>query len=543
MRFVFWQNVISIHQSAFIRALAENNDVSLVVEKKIDNSRKSDGWSVPSMGNAKIVINPSDDDLKALLASSHTEHVFSGIDAFPLVYRAFKTAVSLNLEVSVMAEPYQWQGFKGILRRLKYALLYLRYGSHIKHFFATGQTGIDSYQKAGFPLYKLHQWGYFTEQKVNDVDIKNEGSLPNLIFIGKIDARKNILSLAEVAMSHTDLFGKFYILGTGPLESELKRIIENNSKIEFVGPVPNNQIATYLHKSDLLVLPSLFDGWGAVVNEALSQGVRVLCSNRCGASVLLDDSQLGGVFNLSEEDDLERQLTKWLGYGKLTSSQRKDISEWSKRNISGRAAASYFEDIEQDKVIKAPWLTPPVLTYINLIYVGRLDANKNIINLLSRFDDFGQNIRQFTVVGDGPLMPELTKLALNNRKIVVKGRLSNDDSVKEMGYNDYLVLPSLYDGWGAVVNEALTQGTRVLCSKECGASILLDGKSRGESFKRENMIEIIKKWCSEDSVSSINRKEIRNWSLSCITGVVAADYFVKIFKGDNIKAPWIANEI
>lgn len=36
---------------------------------------------------------------------------------------------------------------------------------------------------------------------------------------------------------------------------------------------------------------------------------------------------------------------------------------------------------------------------------------------------------------------------------------------------DYLILPSLYDGWGAVVNEGLQSGCKVLVSKDCGASI------------------------------------------------------------------------
>ncbi len=76
-----------------------------------------------------------------------------------------------------------------------------------------------------------------------------------------------------------------------------------------------------MDKCDLLILPSIFDGWGAVVNEALGRGMRVLCSNGCGSSVLLDGEQRGSVFNL-EANDFELHLVKWLKKGKVSEEER-----------------------------------------------------------------------------------------------------------------------------------------------------------------------------------------------------------------------------
>jgi len=360
MRFVFWQNVVSIHQSAFIKALAMENDVTLVAAEEIDAQRRREKWNVPSMGNAKVVLNPDDGIINRLIDEPDAEHVFSGINAYPMVYKAFKRAVKLGHQVSVMAEPYEWDGLKGKLRQLMYRWLFIRYGKHIKHFFATGNMGVLCYKKSGFPEQKIHQWGYFTEQ--------------------------------------------------------VKGIIDNNT----------------------------------------------------------------------EESNCYTQ-----SYG------------------------------------------------VKLLYVGRIDQNKNILPLLKRFNEYGKNVSLFTIVGDGPLMNELETLAILNPKIKLLGRLSNEEACRVMASHDYLILPSLYDGWGAVVNEALSVGTAVLCSEACGASILLDGGVRGETFTQDSMTRIINQRCGHGPLSQCQRQAIKNWALEHISGTVASDYFLKTINGNAVRVPWI----
>lgn len=357
MKFVFWQNVISIHQSAFIKALAKNNTVILVTAEDITDQRKADGWSIPDMGCATVIVAPSQAKIEELLTQQDTKHVFSGIDAYPMVYSALKKAIVKKCDISVMMEPYQWQGVKGFLRRCKYAFYALRYGMSINHIFATGNLGIRAFRKAGFPEKKLHQWGYFTEQSIANARIQN--MKPKLIFVGSIDKRKNILALVAAANKCRDLYDEFLIVGGGPLENELKEAIYKNNKIHYLGRIHNEAVAPLIAACDLLVLPSLFDGWGAVVNEALSQGTRVLCSDNCGAATLLDNEKRGGVFDLNDKDSLSNELNKWLSKGALTTEERNDIANWSSQAISGATAAQYFEDCQLSQVVDIPWLTPP----------------------------------------------------------------------------------------------------------------------------------------------------------------------------------------
>lgn len=357
MKFVFWQNIISIHQSAFIKALAENHEVVLAVEQDLDGERKEEKWNLPEMGDAKIIIAPSEEVIDKLILQNDTQHVFSGIDAYPMVYKVFKKAVKKRLPISVLAEPYNFDGVKGRLRRLKYSFYALKYGKHICHFFATGFLGIESYLKAGFHESKLPHWGYFTEQPaVEKLTNSGKEKLPALIFIGKLDRRKNILSLIKAAQSCTQLFERFTIIGAGEYEQLVKQIVVSEPKFEYLGIVDNKEINKYLVTHDLLVLPSLFDGWGAVVNEALYAGARVLCSNKCGASTLLDGQKRGGVFNLGNKNDLFDKLNYWLRQGKISNKERNEISNWVKTHVSGEVAADYFVKVINGEKIEAPWI-------------------------------------------------------------------------------------------------------------------------------------------------------------------------------------------
>lgn len=352
MKFTFWQNVVSIHQSAFIKSLAKEHEVTLVAAEKLDAQRLKEKWDIPDMGRATVVIAPTNEEISRLLDTTGTQHVFSGIDAYPMVYQAFKMAVKRNVDISVMAEPYEWAGIKGWLRRIKYTMLFMRYGRYINHLFTTGNMGVRCYLKAGVPAWKLHQWGYFTEKKNVDIMQSVTVSKPKLLYVGRLDHNKNILNtLKEIDCTDIECFS---IVGDGELYNDVRQLAHANPKIKLLGRLSNSESLRVMAEHDYLVLPSLYDGWGAVVNEALSVGTRVLCSEACGASILLDGTSRGEFF--TQEDKLAI-IKKWASKGPVTAEQRTEVKQWASLHISGDAASRYFVDIINDKDVIAPWIS------------------------------------------------------------------------------------------------------------------------------------------------------------------------------------------
>lgn len=119
----------------------------------------------------------------------------------------------------------------------------------------------------------------------------------------------------------------------------------------------------------------------------------------------------------------------------------------------------------------------------NILFVGRLAPEKGlptIFNTLHQIQKRGFQVG-FVIVGDGPCRSKyeqsVRELGLNH-VVFVGFKQQEELSYYYLG-SDVLVLPSHSEPWGLVVNEALTCGLPVLCSKKVGCSddLIIEGKT------------------------------------------------------------------
>ncbi|WP_120944094.1 glycosyltransferase family 4 protein [Helicobacter labacensis] len=124
------------------------------------------------------------------------------------------------------------------------------------------------------------------------------------ICIARLTPVKNLEFLLRVFANLPDL--SLSLVGAGELESQLKQMASAN--VSFLGAMPNKQLNALLCAHDVLILPSIAEPWGLVVEEALSVGVPVLVSRACGASVLVQNGVNGFVFDPQDEGALKALL-------------------------------------------------------------------------------------------------------------------------------------------------------------------------------------------------------------------------------------------
>ena len=229
MKFIFWQNIISIHQCSFLESLAVTNQVILLVDEEIEVKRKSQGWIVPEIKNVQIIVRPQEDYVDEILNNNFdTFHFFSGIEVYPLATLALKKAVKLSMpNLGVLLEPFNNKGFKGVLRSLKYRILISKYKKNIKILLTTGFLARKCYENLGFPSKKIFDWGYFTEFILTNYGFAefSNSNKPNLLFVGSIDKRKNIIDIVSKVKKHNSKYNEFIIVGSGELEPEMQELI------------------------------------------------------------------------------------------------------------------------------------------------------------------------------------------------------------------------------------------------------------------------------------------------------------------------------
>ena len=89
---------------------------------------------------------------------------------------------------------------------------------------------------------------------------------------------------------------KLLIVGSGPLENELKRLVEESGvakNVVFAGPVAHWSLAGYYATADVLIGPSLREGFGLVFVEAMTCGCPVVVSDLPGIADIVKDGQTG----------------------------------------------------------------------------------------------------------------------------------------------------------------------------------------------------------------------------------------------------------
>ncbi|UCC77731.1 MAG: glycosyltransferase family 4 protein, partial [Anaerolineales bacterium] len=104
------------------------------------------------------------------------------------------------------------------------------------------------------------------------------------------------------------------------------------------------------------------------------------------------------------------------------------------------------------------------------IYVGTLQPRKNLTRLLEAFAIVGQQLEHIHLVIAGkrgwlykPLFARVQELGLDER-VHFAGYVPQDDLPALISGACVFVLPSLYEGFGLPVVEAMACGTPVICS-------------------------------------------------------------------------------
>jgi len=98
------------------------------------------------------------------------------------------------------------------------------------------------------------------------------------LYVGRLSPEKNVDLLIEAFREFPDY--SLTVVGTGPLASHCANTSGPN--VRFLGHINKNEIHGVYAASDALILPSVKEPWGLVVEEALYFGLPVIISSRVG---------------------------------------------------------------------------------------------------------------------------------------------------------------------------------------------------------------------------------------------------------------------
>lgn len=168
-------------------------------------------------------------------------------------------------------------------------------------------------------------------------------------FVPKKNLETLILAFAQFHQLPAARAGFSLVLsGSGPLEPALRRLVAENGlddHVTFVGFLQYPDLPACYALSSALVLPSLSDQWGLVVNEAMACGVPVVVSSACGcAPDLVRNGETGWTFAPRDVQELAGRLAT---VAELSPDARVTLGEHARRRVEVYSPGAFASAAEE----------------------------------------------------------------------------------------------------------------------------------------------------------------------------------------------------
>ena len=132
------------------------------------------------------------------------------------------------------------------------------------------------------------------------------------LFVGRLDPVKNVNLLIQAYKKLKEDYKKsaLVIVGDGSETEILKKMAEKIEDIFFMGYQVFPKLVDFYKMSDAFVLPSNYEPWGLVVNEAMITGLPVIVSDVVGCRIDLVNENTGCCFRNNDVNSLYNGLLK-----------------------------------------------------------------------------------------------------------------------------------------------------------------------------------------------------------------------------------------
>lgn len=184
-----------------------------------------------------------------------------------------------------------------------------------------------------------------------------ERTVQTILFAGRLSEEKNLDRLLEAfAILRTRMTTppselRLRIIGGGPMRVRLTKLVSDlglTAHVDMVPGMPYDQLRDEYQRADCLVLPSLREPWGVVVNESLANGCPVAVSAACGCvPELVVPGVTGHTFNPEDVTGIASAIELTLVLSSDRGRSTNACLDVIRPSTAQRSAAQMLEGIEK----------------------------------------------------------------------------------------------------------------------------------------------------------------------------------------------------
>ena len=170
------------------------------------------------------------------------------------------------------------------------------------------------------------------------VDVKrfeNRGKSDGITvtFVGRLVALKGVRTLIHaLGLLKREVDFQAFIIGEGPLRSELEGLIAElglSPVVHLSGRLDDHALTHHLAKTDIMVVPSLYEPVGIVILEAFAAGVPVVASNVGGIPEVVKHKFTGLLVTPNDRKALASAIKQYI----IDKELRKKVADNAKQIV------------------------------------------------------------------------------------------------------------------------------------------------------------------------------------------------------------------
>lgn len=347
MKIAFYTNIVSPHQLPFARELVKRvgaENYRYIYSEALHAERSAMGWGdvqepwILSLNDLRDEATRWLEEADVLILGHRDLALIErrckkGLRTFYASERWFKPIPLFHLTVP------------GWLRLIvpRYFFMVRRFVSLARQYdnfrlLPYGVWAVRDFLRMGVASNKMTTWGYAVAPTASEVKRQPLGLPIRILWVGRMLKLKNVDTIIRAvvranARTGTQTFA-LTLVGDGPEKANLQHLVEQleaQSVVTFLPSCPIHEVRHFMRQHNVYVFASNgLDGWGAVVSEALEEGMFCLGTREAGAPVTLLPKTCQ--FHVRDVKGLADRLL----LARAAKLPRTEIGQWSASKLAER---------------------------------------------------------------------------------------------------------------------------------------------------------------------------------------------------------------
>jgi glycosyltransferase involved in cell wall biosynthesis len=177
--------------------------------------------------------------------------------------------------------------------------------------------------------------------------------IKTILYVGTLRSVKGLSYLIEAMRIINDENIRLFIIGRGDERRYLEELVKKYNIehiVTFVGRIPNKEVFEYMASSDVLVLPSLSEGFPNVILEAMASGLPIISTNVGGLSEIINNNENGFLVDSKNPEQISEKILLLFNNEelriKISKNNLEKVKNYSWESVIDRLEKIYFDIIK-----------------------------------------------------------------------------------------------------------------------------------------------------------------------------------------------------